>query len=223
MYVSDHVRGTDQLWIVGDNFVAKSYRKHFKNMVLAKKEDTSDAATSQSGDDEYFIKQTFEVQAFCNSRYSSSQQNLLARLQNSMALGINSTNVLDKGCRLPKYVIVVLDDDLISFLQFNKEGAATLLGSWVLWLADEFSTLVKERKDQLPSKCKADPFFYWITAPTHQSFSRELNQLRIKYNLSLESVIRERKNMRVAKIKDIWDTKVRIQQEKGCYRRIFVF
>ena len=53
--------------------------------------------------------------------------NMLARLQNSFAAGLNQTK---KEALLPRYIIIVLDDDLITFLDYSKEGTTTLLGTW---------------------------------------------------------------------------------------------
>ena len=51
----------------------------------------------------------------------------------------------NKNNALPKYVLIVLDDDLITFLDFKETGVATLLGTWVQWLVSEFNTLVEKR------------------------------------------------------------------------------
>ena len=65
-----------------------------------------------------------------------------------------------KSSLLPKYVLVVLDDDLISYLDFKREGLATLLGTWVEWLVKKLSEIVKTRLSQLPLKSrKVIPFF----------------------------------------------------------------
>ena len=201
-YILDDIRGTDLLWFIGDNFVAKSYRKHFKKMRFLDSIRTEQIETRQN---QYFIKENFEFAAHCNSKFSSSQVNLLARLQNTMAMAINSTN---KNGQLPKYVVIVLDDDMISYLNFQKEdGIAMLLGTWVEWLAKEYESLLKTRISQLPLKCKVRLFMYWVATPTHSYSSKERNQSRIKFNLSLESVIRAKENMRVIRIKDIWNSK----------------
>ena len=149
----------------------------------------------------HFIKENYEFAPFCNSRFSSANVNMLARIQNAFATGLSS----EKKGKLPDYVIIVLDEDLISFLEFEKEGLATLLGSWVEWLANEIDMLLQQRKDQIPKKCWKDVFFYWVHAPNHSSFSKCKNGSRTKFNLSLESVIRTYKNMRVIKLKDKWD------------------
>ena len=190
--ISEVTLGFDYLWIVGDNFVASTFRNHFKRY------------TPQ--EEPQYIKENYEYLAHCNSQFSSSQTNILARLQSSLAAGITATN--KRHGMLPKYILVILDDDLIQYLQFHGEdGVATLLGTWVQWLSKEFNSLIDQRMGQLPAKSKkVIPYFYWVNVPTHSFFTKEANQLRIKFNLSLDSVLRPVNNMRVIKIKD-WDTK----------------
>ena len=160
----------------------------------------------------YFIKEKFEYTAHCNSRWSSANENMLIRIRNSVVAGLNQQKT---GGFLPKYVVIVLDDDLITFLDYKKDGVATLLGSWVEWLVKEIKVAFTKRIDQLPKKSKKSlPFFYWVTAPTHSYFSKERNALRVKFNLSLESVICAQEDMRVIKIKEGWnaaDSKLVIQ------------
>ena len=111
---------------------------------------------------------------------------------------------------MARYIIVVLDDDLISYLDFAEDGMATLLGTWIEWLASAFRDLIQQRLKQLPDKSKKfTPFLYWVAAPTHTYFDKVINQQRIKFNLSFESVIRarENENMQVMKLKDIWNSK----------------
>ena len=186
-FFAEEPKGMDYLWFIGDNFTAKSYRAHFK------------LNTKQ-----HFIKQNFEFTAYVNSKFSNSNGNMLARLQNTFASALNQS----KKCNLPNYVIIVLDDDLITYLNFNKEGAATLMGSWIEWLVKQFKELIATRLSQLPPKAKKfTPFLYWVNTPTHALFSSQRNKLRIKFNLSLESVIRSEKDMRVIKLKEHWNSK----------------
>ena len=132
----DDIRGYDWLWLIGDNFGAKSYR-NFKLVEQGKELD-----------ERFYIKDNFEYLEFFNSRYSSTNTNMLSRLQTTMATAINKC----KDHLLPKYIIVVLDDDLISFLDFKHDGAATLLGSWIDWIATEFQSLIDQKKSFLPAK-----------------------------------------------------------------------
>ena len=129
--------------------------------------------------------------------------NMLARIQNAVANGLNSKTC--KTGHVPNYMVVVLDDDLISYL--DHKGVATLFGNWVEWLVHEIDSLLQKRYAQLPGKCKTKAFLYWVTAPTHHYFSKERNNKCIKFILSLEAVVRQQECMRVIKLKQFWDTK----------------
>ena len=143
-------------------------------------------------DDRYFIKSNYEYTAFCNSRFHGNQANMLACLQNTMVSAIAGS----RNGMLPMYFVIVLDDDLIMYLNYQKEGFSTMLGTRVEWLAKQFTESVQKRITQLPQKCKKiQPFFYWVNTPTHSFFSKERNHLWMKFNLSLDSVIRQYDNM----------------------------
>ena len=58
----ENVVGPEHLWILGDNFTSRSYRTYFRR---------------QEGD--FFIKDHYEFAAQCNSRWSSSNENMLSR------------------------------------------------------------------------------------------------------------------------------------------------
>ena len=83
---------------------------------------------------------------------------MLARLQNTLVSGFNKT----KGGILPKYILIVLDDDLITYLDFKwGDGAATLFGSWIEWLVQEFETVMSDRLEKMDNKYKKmDMFLY---------------------------------------------------------------
>ena len=146
----------------------------------------------------------YEFAPYCNSKFDSTNTNMLARIQNAFAKGLNSS----KSGKLPKYVIVVLDDDLISYLDYRySDGIASLLGTWVEWLVKEFSELIDSRLKQIPAKCRnITPFMYWVKAPTHNFFTKDRNSMHVKFNLCLESVIKQQKGMRVIKLKEFWNS-----------------
>ena len=126
---------------IGDNFAAATYRQHFKKQTL----------------EGYYIKENFEYTGFCNSRFHGSQTNMIARIQNTMAAAINAS----KNGMLPSYFVIVLDDDLITFLNYKEEGVTTMLGTWIQWIAKEFTLLIKQRLDQLPGKCRRRETFLY--------------------------------------------------------------
>ena len=106
----------------------------------------------------FYIKDNYEVILFINSKFASSNTNMLARLQNTFVSAFNKT----KSGVLPRYILAVLDDDLITFLDFKRDdGAATLFGSWIEWLVNEFNTAIEERSKLLDMKFKKSPVFMY--------------------------------------------------------------
>ena len=104
-------------------------------------------------------------------------------------------------------MVIILDDDLIEFLQYNKQKVATLYGTWIEYLANSFTTVIQQRQQQLPAKAqsKRNPQLYWAALPLHADFSNENNSCREIFNACLESVIKVFDDMRILKLKELWD------------------
>ena len=150
---------------------------------------------------QFYMLDQFEVSAICNSRHNSSDENLLSRFRNTLVTAIN------EKVRLPKYILIVLDDDLLKFLDYYNVGSAGMYGDWLQYLVEEIHEIFKKGKQQLPKKAvKSDfPFIYWVAAPCHQYF--DYNDQRAKHNLCLESICKTNNDMRIIKFKDHWDHK----------------
>ena len=104
---------------------------------------------------------------FINSRYNSNNQNILSRIPNTFATALNKNKIL------PKYVVVVLDNDLVNALQYENYGITSMIGSWFEWLAKEIDEMITTTKGQLPIKAKRDgfPVVFWVAPPHHKLFS----------------------------------------------------
>ena len=61
--ISDDLKGLSKVWILGDNFLAKSYRKNFKKAQF-----------------DSYLKDHYEVLAFCSSKYSDKKKFAVASL-----------------------------------------------------------------------------------------------------------------------------------------------
>ena len=64
------------------------------------------------------MKELFNVKAFCNSKYSSSMENLL------ICFDCAITKALKDNARLPRFIVVVMDDDIVKFTNFDKYGVS---------------------------------------------------------------------------------------------------
>ena len=88
--LSDKIKGLDHLWIMGDNFVARTYRKYFKERPKVIEEEVPDNL--------FCIKQHFEFNNFSNSRSSSATKNILIRLQIRLLLPSIETSPCQNIC-----------------------------------------------------------------------------------------------------------------------------
>ena len=182
--LTEDVSGYEQLWFIGDTFVATTYREHFK----------------KEREYNFFCKENFEVSAYCRSRQSEKDQNIIRRIKNSLIGGLN------KHWKLPKYIVVVLETDLIEFVDYTNFGISTLYGDLLEGIVKGFIDIINTRKTQLPKKAVKDdyPFIYWVSLPKHKNLDQNT---RTKFNLTLESIVKLYPNMRIAQIKDNWDIK----------------
>ena len=83
-------------------------------------------------------------------------------------------------------------------------GLQKLFGNWIKWLAEEIRTAIKDINDILPRKAQQEVCTYWCVAPLHDGFSKDCNEVRKKFNFSLESFMKGLTDMRVIKLKD-WE------------------
>ena len=172
----------NDLWLVGDNFTATYVRNYFR----------------RNKDYDFFIKNNFEVKIFCASRFESANTNILSRIHSSV---VNSG--LNKNAKLPKYVVIILDNDLVEAFNPGNVNVCEQIGPWVEWLADEIHDAFKKRKTQMDEKTydEGNPFIYWVAAPTHRDFSPTHNALREQFNNCLISVMKLHPDMRVIHLK----------------------
>ena len=180
--IAENVLGYDELWIVGDNFVSKTYRQHVKRNAK-----------------DFFIKENFDVYPFCNSRNNCANRNLIACMQGTFIDAVN-----EKG-KLPRYIVIVLDSDLIEFFDYESCGVASAYGKLLQYLVSAVSLACSEIKKVLSKKATRDdyPCIYWAATPHHKYFDD--NSLHTKFNYCLESVVKLYPNMCVIKMKEIWD------------------
>ena len=124
---------------------------------------------------------------------------MLSRLRNTLA------TALSKRLLLLKFIVVILDANLLEWLSFEGCGVSNLIGKWVEWLAKEFNDMIKERKHVLPAKAKRDthPQIYWVQAVQHKFLPN--NQARCKLNICMESVMKLYSTMRCIKLKEVWE------------------
>ena len=123
---------------------------------------------------------------------------MISRIRNTMVTGIQEHKYL------PKFVIVVIDDDLIRYINYPQYGISEALGKLVNWVMSEFNRIVAAQKDFLPKKARKpdQPHFMWIEAPYHISFQN--NSLRAKFNRALQNMAKFNESHMVMQLKKGW-------------------
>ena len=161
IYIVESPKGKEKIWLVGDNWLAELFRPIFKK---------------SKQEEEFYMKEHYDITSFCSSKYNDKNQNMISRLQITVAAAIN------KEKYLPKFMLILLDDELINYLDFTKCGQSPMMGDWIQWLASQIDEMVKTKKSYLPVRAEQDnkPAIYWNALPLHQAWWD--NEPRIKYN-----------------------------------------
>ena len=146
-----------------------------------------------------YVKENFDVYGFMNGKFDALNTNAISRMENALAKAINQHKLL------PKFVVVVPDDDLIKFYNRKGYGISTALGRIVDSIMVEHDRLVTAYKEFLPEKCKKEeyPHFIWILAPIHNNFAN--NSDRHKFNKCVERMAKFHKNTHALQLKKIWN------------------
>ena len=126
---------------------------------------------------------------------------MLSRLKNTLVYAVN------KRSKLPKYIVIVLDDDLITYLDYCNHGMAAMLGEWIEWIAEQFAKICEKRKTQLPAKAKKDshPVIYWVAPLQHKNFPPIMAEARSLLTSCIQTVTKTHTNMRIIRMKEIWE------------------
>ena len=178
------------MWILGDSFASASMEPYFKTKSLEK----------YGGG---YIRENFDVLGKLSNKYLSNDPNLISRLHNQLVDAIHEKVIL------PKYLVVVLDDDLIKFLNLEpREGVAKAMGRVINEIMSDHRKLLQRQKEYLNKRSKKYMFpqIVWIEAPYHKNFGRTNNSLRKIYNQCLDKVASFNTDVTILELKKIWES-----------------
>ena len=149
-----------------------------------------------------FMYRNFEIESYACDNKSSNDPLPLSRIRNLITKAHNRFN------RLPKYIILVLEDDVVNATDYNDYGLALAYQRLVEWLAREYHRAVLSIKEKLPSKAIANncPHIIWIAPSLHKNYANNIR--RRKYTSALEAASREYskfEDMQVLRLK-AWDS-----------------
>ena len=192
----------DKIWILGDKFVYDSAAvlKEMFNLVCDNGNDNNlNSSYSLDASDEgqmAYLRKHFDVEVFA-SNASGQSRSVLARFCNVLAKALEAHN------KFPKYIIFVIEDDLLRCVNFENSSVSSVFSEILAWLTSEIHEMIHARKGDLPLRSKRYlyPQVFWAALPLHMSLH---NQLRQKFNQGLESVTSQFNEMKILRIKRHW-------------------
>ena len=143
--------------------------------------------------------QNFDMRTCFTNKYTSLNGNMISRLRNSLA------NAIEAQPLLPRMVVIVLDDDIMTEFPFSKKAKPKHIAGILHWLMVEYDRLVTGHKENLQQKSKklGYPSFMFIEAPYHENFHN--NERREIFNEGLRTAGNLHDRVAVLELKKIWD------------------
>ena len=187
----DKTAAYEQVWIIGDHFVHESHS--FMDRLFRIGD-----ATPALGPESY-VSMKYQTLIFSNSANASHMRSTLGRLRNLLV------SVLNEYDRLPKYILLVIENDLFCCIKFEDTGVSELYSRIVHWLADEYHSIIAKHKSDLPVKAKKTnyPQLFWVALPYHQNFNQTGIQCH-KFNQGMETMTSLHEEMHLLQIRRIW-------------------
>ena len=147
-----------------------------------------------------YTKEHFEVSGFMNDKYKSIDTNAVSRMRNLMVGALHDRVVF------PKYIVVVMDDDLVEFVaEKNLEAGTKTFTRLLNWLMRQYSRIIETQKEFLPGKAKRldHPWVIWIEPTLHDNFPN--NETRFCFIQAMNDAAKKYSNFTVLKLKKVWD------------------
>ena len=203
--ITETAKGSEEIWFLGDGFVAKS------GDIIEKKKNT-------------YVAEHFEVRALGSSEITSKIPDPVSRIRN-----ILHTALVRFNC-IPKIIVVIPENDMFKGknsieLKPDEFGISELFGQTIEWVMNEHTDLLDKFKGYLPRKAKKNkywPFIAWIAPSIHDDYNPEDHKLRRKFTKCLEKIAHgERDVTSLRLMKQIWNQQDnKLLERKGSDHRL---
>ena len=180
---SERVRAYEKVWVLGDDFTSRSFEKYFLRAEIPG----------------YTVSHA-DVAGFYNNKFASINPNTISRLRNTLVKAIESDPLL------PKFILIVCDDDIIKFFGTDVQESITKAVNYIMV---EHNRTIMTHKEYLQKRSKkvGYPQFIWIQAPLHVNFAN--NSSRVKFNSTLETAAKKHDNVHTLQLRKGWDDEER--------------
>ena len=145
------------------------------------------------------MKENYGVRGHFTNKYTHYELNVVSHLRNVLV------SVIHERILLPKFMVIVPDDDLIKFLAnkaTSNEAYRKILGA----IMKQHNCYITTQKEWLPTKSKKGRLFpqiIWIDPPLHDNFVN--NQTRNHFNRMLNETVKYHFNTISLGLRQVWD------------------
>ena len=187
------------MWIIGDAFL--------RNIHAALQNMRSEAAVNRK--DDPYLYQFFNVMIFYQ-KSNGKANSALMNIYNSLVEGLN------KYARLPRFIIVIPDRDLIIQANHFSFGMNIIIEQQIKWLMKKFERAFQMRRVDLKDKCLGsvghEPRIIWVKMiqrpliKGHQyKYYNNIVNLRRKFNRTIDEYTAVTRNTHVIDTSDAFD------------------
>ena len=156
-----------------------------------------------------YLYQFFNVEVFYKIS-DGRTKNTLQNIYNALIEALNKTP------KLPRFIFVVLDRDLLLNADHYRFGMHIILEDIIPWLIKKIEKAIYMRREDLKLKCVGavghDPRIFWVKMiqrpliknHAFQFYNNTVN-LRKKFNNILENHLARTKNAHIISMEDVFD------------------
>ena len=138
--VADNAQAIFNVWFVGDQFI-KDVHNTYKAII----DQTSSKSTTKKTDPPPYTQEQFNVRMYYK-QFTSGVRYAATRMINSLLDALNEQD------RLPKYLVIVPDKDLLYDIDVFEFGAHKVLADVLQWMLKEMLMFIRHRKLDLLDK-----------------------------------------------------------------------
>ena len=174
--------GQERLWIIGDEMVHKTFQENYEK---------------HASKENFYSTNHYEVTVAAGGT-NSRTKSMLSRILNCI------TNIFNSQKVIPKWIVIILENDLIKSLSYTEFGATSAYGEVLRWLFEEVKKIHNEIRENVPFKVKKYewPHIMYIEPTLHRAYSD--NDMCKEFITSLNTVNATHDEAIVVKLQQNW-------------------
>ena len=188
---SEPILAREDLWILGDAF----FRSIFATL-----QNMKSAADSFNKKNIPYIYNKYNILPFSKSTLVSPH-NMLIRVGKALE------EAFSQKWHLPKYILVLLDEDVLKMINMEEQGLTKQIDRCVNWIARQIDTAIEDRTNKLkntkPGALYEQPTIIWVEMleRAYIAYSFPMKN-RNKFNKVLNDIALKQANARVIAVED---------------------